>query len=24
LKPGAELDFTPGIRSVDSFPMLLG
>ena len=24
LKPGTELDFTPGIRSVDSFPMLLG
>jgi cytochrome P450 len=24
LKPGVELDFTPGIRSVDSFPMLLG
>ena len=24
LKPGAELDYTPGIRSVDSFPMLLG
>ncbi|HEV3353393.1 MAG TPA: cytochrome P450 [Acidimicrobiales bacterium] len=24
LKPGVELDFTPGIRSVDSFPILLG
>jgi cytochrome P450 len=24
LKPGTELDYTPGIRSVDSFPMLLG
>ena len=24
LKPGVELDFTPGIRSVDAFPMLLG
>jgi cytochrome P450 len=23
LKPGVELDFTPGIRAVDSFPMLL-
>jgi len=22
--PGAELAFTPGVRSVDSFPMLLG
>lgn len=24
IKPGAELAFTPGVRSVDSFPMLLG
>jgi cytochrome P450 len=24
LKPGVELDYSPGIRSVDSFPMLLG
>jgi len=24
LKPGTELDYTPGIRSVDSFPMLIG
>jgi cytochrome P450 len=24
LKPGTELDYTPGIRSVDTFPMLLG
>jgi cytochrome P450 len=24
IKPGAELRFTPGIRAVDSFPMLLG
>ena len=24
LKRGVELDFTPGIRAVDSFPMLLG
>jgi cytochrome P450 len=24
LKPGTELNYTPGIRSVDSFPMLLG
>ena len=24
LSPGAQLDFTPGIRSVDAFPMLLG
>jgi len=23
LKPGVELDFTPGIRAVDTFPMLL-
>ncbi|WP_084692234.1 cytochrome P450 [Parafrankia elaeagni] len=24
IKPGARLDFTPGVRSIDSFPMLLG
>ena len=24
LKPGVELDFTPGIRAVDTFPLLLG
>lgn len=24
IKPGAELAFTPGVRSVDTFPMLLG
>jgi cytochrome P450 len=24
VKPGVELDFTPGIRSVDHFPMVLG
>ena len=24
VKPGVELDFTPGIRSLDHFPMLLG
>ncbi len=24
IKPGAELGFTPGVRSVDTFPMLLG
>ncbi|HEX5097078.1 MAG TPA: cytochrome P450, partial [Acidimicrobiia bacterium] len=24
IKPGAELQFSPGIRSVDHFPMLLG
>jgi cytochrome P450 len=24
IKPGVELDFTPGIRSLDHFPMLLG
>ena len=24
VKPGVELEFTPGIRSLDSFPMLLG
>ncbi len=24
LEPGTDLDFTPGIRSVDTFPMLLG
>jgi cytochrome P450 len=24
IKPGVELQFTPGIRSVDNFPMLLG
>jgi cytochrome P450 len=24
IKPGVDLNFTPGIRSVDSFPMMLG
>ena len=24
IKPGTELAFTPGVRSVDTFPMLLG
>ena len=24
VKPGVELEFTPGIRSLDRFPMLLG
>lgn len=24
IKPGAQLNFTPGVRSIDSFPMLLG
>jgi cytochrome P450 len=24
IRPGVELDFTPGVRSVDSFPMVLG
>jgi cytochrome P450 len=24
IKPGVDLNFTPGIRSVDSFPMILG
>jgi cytochrome P450 len=24
VKPGAELDYTVGVRSVDSFPMILG
>lgn len=24
IKPGVELDYSPGIRSLDSFPMLLG
>jgi cytochrome P450 len=24
IKPGAELDFTVGVRSVDTFPMVLG
>ena len=24
VKPGVELDYTPGIRGLDSFPMVLG
>ena len=24
IKPGAELNYTPGIRTLDGFPMLLG